>query len=155
MAGFSLNIASGSGAKSKTITINLSENATVADLKSAYAKASKKSVHRLSFKKEGSGKSVVRLEDDRKTLKSYNINDTDELVFKDLGAQIGYRTVFVVEYAGPLLIVLLYAMRPALIFGADANTIPYNWVAKMGIICWTIHFLKREFETFFVHKFSR
>lgn len=30
-----------------------------------------------------------------------------------------------------------------------------NDVQKLGVICWCIHFLKREFETFFIHKFSR
>jgi len=39
--------------------------ATVKDLKSAYAKAAKKSVHRVSFKDE---KGSVRLDDDSKTL---------------------------------------------------------------------------------------
>jgi len=28
-------------------------------------------------------------------------------------------------------------------------------VAYMGVVCWVGHFLKREYETFFIHKFSR
>jgi very-long-chain enoyl-CoA reductase len=51
--------------------------------------------------------------------------------------------------------VLLWATRPSLIYGAGAASTPYNWVASLGIACWVGHFLKREFETFFVHKFSR
>ena len=31
----------------------------------------------------------------------------------------------------------------------------WDWVAKMSVLCWMLHFAKREFETFFVHKFSR
>lgn len=53
------------------------------------------------------------------------------------------------------MFVLLYALRPSIIFGAAAKDEPYNWVAKLGIACWCAHFAKREIETFFVHKFSR
>lgn len=76
-------------------------------------------------------------------------------MFKDLGPQIGYRTVFVAEYLGPLLFVLLYAARPSFIYGADAAAKPFDKTAWLGVVCWTAHFFKREFETFFVHRFSR
>lgn len=74
---------------------------------------------------------------------------------KDLGPQIGYRTVFVVEYLGPMLFVLFYALRPAFIYGQNAANLPYKRAALVGIVCWVLHFLKREYETFFIHKFSR
>ena len=156
MTSVKLNVVSGSGAKSKTSTVSLSESATVADLKNEYSKLCKKSIHRLSFKKEipGSDK-PVRLDDDRQILKNLGVVDGDNLVFKDLGPQIGYRDVFVIEYAGPLFIMLLYASRPEIIFGVGASSKPYNWVAKLGVVCWVLHFLKREFETYFIHKFSR
>lgn len=151
-----LNIVSGKGAKEKTTKVSLSASATCGDLKAAYAALSKKSIHRLSFKKDVAGSSKpIRLDNDKKSLTSYGVVDNDTLTFKDLGPQIGYRTVFVVEYLGPILIMLLYAMRPSLIFGEGASSKPYDPVAKLGLICWMIHFCKREFETFFVHKFSR
>jgi len=98
-------------------------------------------------------KKVVRLTDDKKTLADYGVTKETTLTFKDLGAQIGYRTVFVIEYLGPILIVLFYAMRPAFIYGNVTSE--YNPVAKLGVLCWIAHFLKREYETFFIHKFSR
>jgi very-long-chain enoyl-CoA reductase len=125
---------------------------------------------------------VVRLGRGDKTLGSYNITRDSTLIVKDLGPQIGYRTVFVVEYAGPIAIMLLYAARPAFIFGDKAASQPWNDVAFAAVIAWILHFLKREFvsrapslchydlwhlhsvfkpyilflqETFFVHKFSR
>lgn len=156
MSGFNLNIQTGSGAKAKISTIGLNaDTALVSELKKAYAKVCKKDVNRMSFKKEVSGENVVRLDDDRKSLKHYGVVSGDTIIFKDLGPQIGYRTVFVVEYAGPLFIMLLYALRPALIFGEGAASKPWDTVAKLGLSCWALHFLKREFETFFVHKFSR
>jgi very-long-chain enoyl-CoA reductase len=54
-----------------------------------------------------------------------------------------------------MLFVGLYALRPAIVYGADAATTPYNSVAALAIACWVAHFLKREFETVFIHKFSR
>jgi very-long-chain enoyl-CoA reductase len=97
----------------------------------------------------------VRLDDERKTLESYGVKEGASLSFKDLGPQIGYRLVFIVEYLGPLLFVLFYSLRPAFIYGSEAAAAPYNWVARLGVICWSIHFLKREYETLFIHKFSR
>jgi very-long-chain enoyl-CoA reductase len=95
------------------------------------------------------------LADDGKTLAAYGVKSGAQLVFKDLGPQIGYRTVFVAEYLGPLLFVLLYAARPSFIYGADAAAKPFDKTAWLGVACWTAHFFKREFETFFVHRFSR
>jgi very-long-chain enoyl-CoA reductase len=98
------------------------------------------------------------MEDDKKSISSYTgaaSKGPIELLMKDLGAQIGYRTVFLVEYFGPMLFVCLYALRPSFLYGAEAAGTPYNWVAWLGIVCWNLHFLKRELETIFVHKFSR
>jgi len=155
MSTLQLNIQSGSGSKATLTSLSLSKNALVSDLKKDYAKVCNKDIHRLSFKKEAGGEKVVRLDDDRKSIESYGIVSGDNITFKDLGPQIGYRTVFVVEYAGPLFIMLLYALRPAIIFGDDAASKPWDPVAQLGLACWALHFLKREFETFFVHKFSR
>src|SRR5690349_19727099 len=127
MSAIKVNILSGKGAKAKSTPITLADNATLMDLKKEYAKICKRSVDRLSFKKDVEGEKPVRLENDTKTLKAYGIINGDEIAFKDLGPQIGYRTVFVVEYAGPLLIMLFYALRPSFIFGAGASEKPFNW----------------------------
>jgi len=145
--GLNLKIAS----SKKEIDISLeSGKATVKDLKKAYYKASKLSSNRISFKK-----GEVRIEDDKKTLVEYGVTNGDTLSFKDLGPQIGYRTVFVVEYAGPIFIMLLYALRPSLIYGTQSKDVGFNRVAQFALAFWLAHFIKRELETFFVHKFSR
>ena len=135
----------------KSFEISLPGSATVKDLKLAFAKEAKKDINRISFKV-----GLIRLDDDSKSLtKDYNLTAASEITFKDLGPQIGYRTVFLVEYFGPMLFVGLYALRPDFLYGKDASATPYNIVALTGVICWMAHFLKRELETIFVHKFSR
>jgi very-long-chain enoyl-CoA reductase len=95
------------------------------------------------------------------------------------------RFVFIYEYLGPILIMLLYASRPSWIYGDVASkTSVFDWFpfleyvpsvsnfltsngllsssnvsfstqTQIAIFAWVFHFLKRELETIFVHKFSR
>jgi very-long-chain enoyl-CoA reductase len=148
-----ITVNAGKGDRAKTTKITLDAKATVLDLKKEYNKAAKKNIHRQSYKCE-IGDKTIRLDDDSKTVASYGLGESPVLTMKDLGPQIGYRTVFLWEYFGPMVFVGLYYMRPSLIYGKDASS-QYNWVALLGVACWMLHFLKREFETIFVHKFSR
>lgn len=67
------------------------------------------------------------------------------------GPQISWRTVFVVEYLGPLLIhPLVYYGRP-LIYGTSE---PPSELQTITMIMCVLHFIKREYETLFVHRFS-
>jgi len=72
---------------------------------------------------------------------------------KDLGPQIGWKTVFVVEYVGPLVVYLLFYMRPSFIYGAQKLS-TYNPVVHVAAACWSFHYIKRVLETIFVHRFS-
>jgi very-long-chain enoyl-CoA reductase len=72
------------------------------------------------------------------------------------------------EYAGPLLIYLLFYIRPSIIYGSSSK--PMHLAAQLveflfkkrknffkislGAACWTFHYAKRIFETLFVHRFS-
>ena len=149
-----VTIVSGKGDKIRRTELKLATSSTIKEVKKEYSKISKKNFHRISLKL-GDGKDAIRLDDDAKTLLSYGVKDGAEIGFKDLGAQINYRLVFLLEYFGPMVFVLLYSIRPTVIYGPDAGAVEHNWVARLGIICWTLHFLKREYETLFVHKFSR
>lgn len=67
------------------------------------------------------------------------------------GPQIPWRSVFVIEYLGPLLIhPLVYYGRP-LIYGSSEAP---SELQKITLIMCVLHFLKREYETLFVHRFS-
>lgn len=97
----------------------------------------------------------VRLGSNRKTLEESGVKANSVLELKDLGPQFSYRGVFVVEYLGPILIMLAYALRPAFLYGEGAASKPFGTVQTAAIALWIAHFVKRELETFFVHKFSR
>lgn len=143
--------------KKGTTELIMPSSASVRDVKREYAKTKRVDINRISLRQ-----GETRLEDDDKKL-SEVAKAPYNLQLKDLGAQIGYRTVFVLEYLGPILFVGGFAacrrglFGPALqtlLFGARAPQ-PMHAVAELAVLCWVGHFLKREFETLFVHKFSR
>ncbi|KAI8848083.1 3-oxo-5-alpha-steroid 4-dehydrogenase-domain-containing protein [Chytridium lagenaria] len=85
------------------------------------------------------------------TVASYGLKDGDTIVFKDLGPQIGWTTVFLIEYFGPILIHPLIYFNQSLFYGSEApKTVIQTTVLWMVIL----HFIKREYETVFVHRFS-
>lgn len=73
------------------------------------------------------------------------------LCFKDLGLQVSWTTVFLVEYFGPILITLLLIIFQKEIYGKESE---YTLNQKLGIFMVLLHYVKREFETILVHRFS-
>ncbi|RNF20402.1 putative 3-oxo-5-alpha-steroid 4-dehydrogenase [Trypanosoma cruzi] len=137
--------------------VELPANPTLADLKKAYKP--KTDVHRKCFKvAAGSGNAEngqlqhVTLVD-KQPLREQGVKEGGKIIYKDLGPQVGYRTVFIVEYAGPLAIMLGYAARPSFIYGSNI-TRGYGYTQKLFISLFAAHFVKRELESLFVHKFS-
>lgn len=68
-----------------------------------------------------------------------------------LGPQIGWRTVFLIEYGGPLFI------HPALYYLSQTfygTTFQHSPMQTWTFYLVMAHFLKRELETIFVHRFS-
>jgi len=139
----------------KTQDVEVLENATVADLKRAVLP--KMSTHRKAFKLVVPDKEPKAYPSliEGKPLAAQGVTAGSQIQFKDLGPQIGYRTVFVVEYAGPIAFMLLYAMRPAMLYGEKAARTPLSATQMLYATLFILHFVKRELETFFVHKFSR
>ncbi|KAI8140687.1 3-oxo-5-alpha-steroid 4-dehydrogenase-domain-containing protein [Fennellomyces sp. T-0311] len=80
--------------------------------------------------------------------------DTDktlaELGIAD-GPQIGWRTVFLIEYGGPLVIHPIFYYLSKTFYGAAFEHSPMQ--TAVYYMCMA-HFLKRELETLFVHRFS-
>lgn len=97
--------------------------------------------------KEPSGTAV---HDDDQFLSTY-FQDEKTLVFKDLGVQLSWRLVYVIEYAGPLLICPLLFMFPAVFYGVE-YPVGHHQLLCMCLIL--LHFSKRVLESLFVHRFS-
>ncbi|KAJ5669995.1 Steroid alpha reductase family protein [Penicillium maclennaniae] len=162
----------------KTITVNLDTNGE--ELHNSIAKASGASVHRLRITK-GSDRSVVP-NDKGTTIDDTGLRESSVIHVKDLGMskcppdmdlkdlprhrakltsnfqpgpQIAWRTVFIIEYLGPLLIpaLFLYPLRSLLYFNFETIPAPSNTQILVCALL-TLHFLKREYETIFVHRFS-
>ena len=147
--------------RKKTKLFNLTTDATVGDLRTAVAYGFHLSVHRIAIK-QSVGNATTRLSADTAQLGTVLATAGGEatVIARDLGPQFSYRGVFIVEYAGPIFLMLLFFSRPAWIYGADrygdaAADRPWAYSARLGVACWLAHFVKRELETFFVHQFSR
>ena len=97
--------------------------------------------------KDRNQKSLV-LEDER-SLISYGVKDGSVIILKDLGPQISWRTVFFLEYLGPLLIHQAYLIHSVYFAKKELGL-----VQLLGYAMVTFHFLKREYETIMVHRFS-
>ncbi|KAJ3352167.1 3-oxo-5a-steroid 4- dehydrogenase [Allomyces javanicus] len=121
---------------------------TLADLKRAFH-AEKKPMYPERQRWTYDGKV---LDKDATTLAGYGVPASGaKLVFKDLGPQIGWRTVFMLEYLGPLLIYPFFWHLDTLIYGEPVERNRTQRIAYMMLMA---HFLKREYETVFVHRFS-
>merc|ERR1711962_1946830 len=141
-------------AKSNRHLVSLSElpsSSTIKDVKEAIGSAKRKyaDINRQEIRLEPKGKFLK----DEVTLAELGLNTGAMLYFKDRGRQIGWKTVFLAEYAGPLLVYLWFYKRPWLAYGeATVNQIPD--VVHLAAACWTFHYAKRLLETMFVHRFS-
>jgi len=148
---FRLEVLKARGNGVVTIIDNISANATIAELKKQVAQQKPKLYpDRQSYRTEPTGKSVK----DTQKLSELNVDKSGKIYFKDLGPQIGWSTVFMAEYAGPLVIYLLFYLRPGFIYGSWTKTKPMHLAAHLGAACWTFHYAKRILETLFVHRFS-
>lgn len=97
--------------------------ATVDDLKQRFSEQRRKyypSRQRFTLPPAEGQRSGAALEAGKR-LSEYGLVDGSVLVFKDLGPQVGYRTVFFWEYLGPLAVYAAFYILPALLSPAGAK----------------------------------
>lgn len=131
--------------------INVDRDNTIKDVKRKIEEQKKLSVDRQSIRTDLRG----RDQKDSLTISSLSLQSGGKLYVKDLGPQIGWKTVFLLEYFGPLVVYLFMATRPWIFYGdKGGNKYPYSDTAYIALMCWSFHYLKRLLETLFVHRFS-
>ncbi|EKX73267.1 conserved hypothetical protein [Theileria equi strain WA] len=81
------------------------------------------------------------------------VKDDTSLYFKDLGVQISWRLVFFIEYLGPLIITPLLYYFPSVFYSQESKGRIFT--QQLAFVMLMFHFIKREFETLFLHKFSK
>ncbi|KAK2460130.1 hypothetical protein APHAL10511_007809 [Amanita phalloides] len=132
------------------ITIDVPKDATVIHVKNAVANR---------FPKFYPARQKISIKDEKKALDDdARLSDVlgekfqaGELHVKDLGPQIDWRTVFLVEYLGPLVIHPLFYRFPQFWYG---QTVEHSTLQKFAYWLVIMHFVKRELEAMFVHRFS-
>jgi len=65
----------------------------------------------------------------KKIFLDYGLDDNDaiyELQYKDLGLQISWRTVFLIEYFGPILVHSIFYFFPSLFYSSYAKKHIFN-----------------------------
>uniref|UniRef100_A0A1B6D543 very-long-chain enoyl-CoA reductase n=1 Tax=Clastoptera arizonana TaxID=38151 RepID=A0A1B6D543_9HEMI len=144
-----IQILSTQGSKPLGTVDNLKSTSSIKDIKKGVQRL-KKGLYpdRQSLRLEAKGKTLK----DDDTLQSLGIKSGGKLYVKDLGPQIGWITVFLAEYAGPLVIYLWFYTNPWLFYGDEKRS--SNFVVDIAAGCWTLHYAKRILETLFVHRFS-
>lgn len=126
-------------------------NSPVSDIVSTVASSNKTSIHRIRLTAKDANGKQVPLNTDKSLLENgYTSKDTTiALSVKDLGPQLGWRTVYIIEYLGPLLI------HPIFFYGLGSYyNIEYTQTQTFAFYFAVLHFLKRELETIFIHRFS-
>lgn len=137
--------------KLKKINCDTTPNTRLSAIIDAYAKKNNVSdPNRIKF-------SFVDGNSKKLTLKTYltleengldfSKSKTLEVTAKDVGPQIGWRTVYFIEYLGPIIIHALFY------YGFyDAGEMTTTQIVSFNFTL--LHYLKREYETLFVHTFS-
>uniref|UniRef100_A0A224XU77 very-long-chain enoyl-CoA reductase n=1 Tax=Panstrongylus lignarius TaxID=156445 RepID=A0A224XU77_9HEMI len=145
-----IEIISSSGSNT-VCTIDITPSSTINDVKSCiHKKRGKLYPDRQALRLETKGKNLK----DEETLQSLGLKNGSRLYLKDLGPQIGWSTVFLAEYAGPLVIYLYVYQRPWIFYGNFGSGAEVSITAHIAAACWTFHYAKRLLETIFVHRFS-
>ena len=115
-------------------SVSTYEGAPVSEVADVLSKKTGLSVHRFRLSRQD-GKALEAGE---------KLKGDVHLLVKDLGPQISWRGVFMAEYAGPLI------LHPLIFFCYSEHSSGQY----LTLVLVMLHFLKREYETAFVHRFS-
>ncbi|KAL9054286.1 MAG: hypothetical protein Q9162_004244 [Coniocarpon cinnabarinum] len=125
------------------------------DLYLRIAAKSRFPINRLRITKASDGGAIPNARN--VTVEDVGLFEQSTVFVKDLGPQIAWRTVFLIEYLGPILIhPLIFGLRQTIYRNPDraAEFPPPTRSAQLSLAFILLHFIKRELETLYVHRFS-
>ena len=131
--------------KEREIIIQATSEKTVRWIKEQLENQTKIPVIQQELSYKDGDKKVV-LTDNEKNLKFISVPEGC-LNMKNLGKQIRWEHVFYIEYLGPIIILPLFY-----ILGKKDQ---YTDIQVVALVLGILHYLKREYETAYVHVFSR
>ena len=137
------------------VTLSVNQDMTIKELKKLYLKDTKQK--KIGFNRQYYTLKEIRgtaLTDNTKDLKHYGVKNGDTLYLKDLGLQISWKLVFLAEYFGPIAIFLILKSCRNFIYGQGSADIALTFTQKAGFYMVLAHYIKRELETLFIHRFS-
>lgn len=107
--------------------IQVPRNATVKDIKAAVAGRNPKlPIERQSLRCDLKDKDKK----DTLTINDLGLTSNSRVYIKDLGPQISWKTVFILEYLGPLVVYAIFASRPRIIYGEKAHQFEFSMSAS-------------------------
>ena len=131
-------------------SLDLTTSTPPSEVYKRLASESRYPIHQLRVTKGSDGNLIPN--ENEGSIYNLGLRNESTIYVKDLGPQIAWRTVFIIEYLGPILIhPLVYLLRPQLYRNAP------EYATQSQTICFILvmaHFIKRELETIFVHRFS-
>ncbi|EER23593.1 3-oxo-5a-steroid 4- dehydrogenase [Coccidioides posadasii str. Silveira] len=134
-------------------SISIGRDATAVSLYVSISQQAQFSIHRLRITKASDGTLVKNSKDI--TIESTGLRNQSVIYVKDLGPQAAWRTVYFIEYLGPLIMhpLLLYVIRPY-VYRSPSPLPPPSDLQRLTCLLLVLHFVKREIETLFIHRFS-
>ncbi|KAF4629250.1 hypothetical protein G7Y89_g8898 [Cudoniella acicularis] len=105
------------------------------------------SVRRLRITKDQDGKFLLE-NSSRVSIEQAELVNESQLFVKDLGPQVSWRTAYIIEYLGPLFI------QPLIYFLRLRQARQPSFTQSLILLLVEMHFLKREYESICVHRFS-
>ncbi|OAX77314.1 hypothetical protein ACJ72_08390 [Emergomyces africanus] len=135
--------------------LSIDPNTSGSELYNIIAVRSGLSVHRIRVTKASDGSAIQNSSD--ATIYSTGLRNQSIIYVKDLGSQLCWRTVYLIEYFGPIFIhpiFLLPSLRPT-IYRTSSPAPPVTNYQLLFCTLIILHFVKRELETAFLHRFSR
>ena len=134
--------------KNNADTIKISSDANLYDLKLQIRKVieSRISHDRLGVFLDRNGESTPLISL-RRNLTQMNVQNGDKIIVKDLGPQIDWRLVYIIEYLGPIFILSYFFFQ--------LGWVNSNTTQRMAYFMGISHFIKRVLESMFIHVFSR